>query len=287
VTTAVLGAHGLLGSAIARHLNALTLGRRAPADRIVDLAHPGIDLTGIDALVHAAGVVDEDFSDPPRAFRQAIDGTNALVAAARAAGVKRLCYISSAHVYGPFTGRIDENAPPDPRSDYAIAHFATEQILRRAAADDFRVLILRPCAVFGLPPQNFRRWSLVPFEFPRQAVETGRIALRSHGLQRRNFVGTGDVARVIAAWLARDTAVFERINPIGARTGTVLALARTCAREFEALTGRACPVIAPAADPAFQDEFVYASTVDQPAPMDSLAATLRAVMASLLEGRMP
>jgi UDP-glucose 4-epimerase len=287
VTAAVLGAHGLLGSAIARHLNALALGRRAPADRIVDLASLKFDLSGIDALIHAAGVIDEDFSDPLRALRHAIDGTNTLVATARADGVKRLCYISSAHIYGVLRGQIDETSPPDPRSDYAIAHFVTEQILRRAASDDFRVLIFRPCAVFGLPPENFRRWSLVPFDFPRQAVEKGRIELRSHGLQRRNFIGAGDVARVIEAWLTRDVPAFERINPIGKRTGTILAFARTCAREYEALTGRPCPVIAPAADHVAPDDFVYATTQDQPAPADDLAVTMRALIASLLEGRTP
>jgi UDP-glucose 4-epimerase len=282
---AVLGAQGLIGSAIARHLGALALGRRAPADRIVDLADP--DLSGIDALVHAAGVIDEDFADPPRAFRHAIEGTGALIAAARAHRVKRVCYISSAHVYGPFSGRIDEAAPPDPRSDYAIAHFAAEQILHRAAWDGFRVLILRPCAVFGLPPEGFRRWSLVPFAFPLQAVTEGRIVLRSHGLQRRNFVGTGDVARVVADWLERDAAPFERINPIGAKTGTILALARTCAREYENLTGRTCPVIAPPSNDAPADDFVYASAAGQPAAVDDLAAAIRALTAALLERRAP
>lgn len=279
MTTAILGAHGLIGSAIAQHLGALTLARRAPADRLADVAGR-LDFSGIDALVHAAGVIDEDFSDPTTAFQHAIAGTAAVIEAARAADVKRFCYISSAHVYGPLRGRIDETSPPDPRSDYAIAHFAAEQIIRRAATDAFRVLILRPCAVFGLPPDGFRRWSLVPFEFPLQAVKTGTIALRSHGLQQRNFVGTGDIAHAVESWLARDAAAYECVNPIGRSASTVLDFAHLCAREYQALTGRPCAVTAPLG--ADSDNFIYGSTVPQ-SPRDELAATVRALIARLLE----
>lgn len=279
MTTAVLGAHGLIGSALVRHFSARTLARRAPADRIIEIP-ARLDFSGIETLIHAAGITDEDFADPAAAFAHAIAGTAAVVDSARASGVQHFCYLSSAHVYGPLRGTLDETAPPNPLSDYALAHFAAEQIVRRAASENFRVLILRPCAVFGVPPERFRRWSLVPFDLPRQAAENGAIVLRSHGLQLRNFVGTGDIARIVETWLARDAAPFERINPLGHTTATVRDFANLCAREYETLTGRSCPVTAPPGSET--DAFAYCSRIDQ-TPSDDLAATIRALIARLLK----
>src|SRR5689334_20539992 len=137
----ISGSTGLIGAAVAARLAAVgdiaTLGRRPTCTLIADLADPaavlGLDLSGFDALIPCAGVVDEDFAaNPERAFRQATLGAARLVDRAVAGGVKRLAYISSAHVYGPLVGVIDEATPPNPMSDYAIAHYATEQIFRRA-----------------------------------------------------------------------------------------------------------------------------------------------------------
>jgi UDP-glucose 4-epimerase len=267
---ALTGHSGLIGSAIHARLamqdEVRTVGRSAAADYTVDLADPArvakLDLTGCGALVHSAGVVDEDFvQDPQRAFRQATQGMAALVKAAKDSGVKRVLYISSAHIYGPFVGRIDETTQPNPLHDYAIAHFASEQILRRAAADDFRAAVVRPCAVFGIPPDisHFRRWRLVPFGFPKMAVEEGLITLASHGEQRRNFVGTEDVAHAVATWLA-DTAAdqFKAINPVGNKSMTVFDFARLCAALAEQANGKPCRVVRPAIDAA-PDDFVYAT----------------------------
>ncbi|WP_225026151.1 NAD-dependent epimerase/dehydratase family protein [Xinfangfangia pollutisoli] len=247
------GATGLIGQAMAARLGAehqvLRLGRRAGADLVADLADPqaiaALDMPPIDALVHCAGVVDEDFRDAPeRAMQMAMFGADALVQKAVAAGAKRLVYLSSAHVYGPMLGRIDEDSPINPVSNYAIAHYATEQVFRRQTGAEVAGLALRPCAVFGdlADPAQFRRWSLIPFSFPRDAAVDHRIVIRSTGEQMRNFVGTGDIAETCTAWLSAPATGWSAINPLGALACTVHDFAQICARLSAEITGQPCEI---------------------------------------------
>jgi UDP-glucose 4-epimerase len=253
---AITGATGLIGHAVAAGLAAaghelVRLGRGEDADVRIDLAQargvPAEALARCEALVHAAGVTDEDFADRERAFRKALFGAEALLTAARAAGVRRLVYFSSAHVYGALEGAIDETRPPNPLSDYAIAHYATEQLFRRSAAQSGAfALAARPCAVFGMPPSlaKFARWSLIPFDFPRQALE-GRIVLKTAGLQRRNFVSTEGLARLAGWWLEQDAPRASLANAPGPHEMTVYDFALLCARIASEETGRHCAVERP------------------------------------------
>ena len=267
------GATGLIGHTVAQCLavehTVMTLSRRGGggggirADLDNRISIEAATFPQIDALVHCAGVVDEDFRDAPeRAFHKATLGADALVEKAVAAGAQRLSYVSSAHVYGPMVGRIDETAPANPLSNYAIAHFATEQVFRRHVGVGVSTLMLRPCAVFGdlMEPSSFRRWTLIPFSFPRDAVTQGEIVIRSTGNQRRNFVGTHDIATVIADWLARPAEGHRVVNPIGATSSSVHEFALRCARLAKDHLGHACAIrrIEPTG-PTPGDDFDYRS----------------------------
>lgn len=284
------GCTGLIGSAVLRQLrnehDVVTLGRRATSDVQADLTDPGslarAEFGSVDALVHCAGVVDEDFlDDPSRAFLSATVGADALVRAAVAAGARQLTYISSAHVYGPMVGYKDEASPPDPRSDYAIAHYATEQIFKRQTSASVSGLALRPCAVFGgLPdPSGFRRWSLVPFSFPRDAARMGSIVIRSTGEQRRNFVGTEDIASTLARWLDSAPEGWSAINPLGGTTMSVFEFGQTCAKITEEMTGRTVEVTRQLpGGPTPGEDFEYASR----SPIAMGDQDLRAFLAGLM-----
>jgi len=237
----ILGSSGLIGAAIAARLAARRprlLGRGAGMDMPLDLSDMAALQAGLfpggGALVHAAGVTDEEFaSDISAAWQRSALGSKALIAAAKAAGVTRVVYVSTAHVYGPLEGEIDEARPINPMNDYALAHYAAEQWFRRAArVDGMDVLILRPCAVYGLPPDltRFKRWSLIPFSFPRELLEHGAITLKSDGSQRRNFVSASAIAAQVAAFLA-EPALPGRcrvVNPVGPDDMTVLDFAEQC-----------------------------------------------------------
>jgi nucleoside-diphosphate-sugar epimerase len=78
-------------------------------------------------------------------------GTANLLEEARAGGVKKFVYVSSAHVYGvPKYVPVDEAHPTVPREAYAASKIASEQIVQAYANSyglDFA--ILRPFNVFG------------------------------------------------------------------------------------------------------------------------------------------
>lgn len=287
------GSTGLIGQQVDAMLrragDVVRLGRRDTAEIKADLADTAalsaIELPSVDTLVHCAGVVDEDFKETPdRAMRMAWAGASALVNQARKAGATRLVYISSAHVYGPMVGRTDEDRSVNPASDYAIAHFVTEQVFRRAASQEVSVLALRPCAVFGAleDPEAFRRWSLIPFSFPRDAIMDGRIVIRSTGEQRRNFVGTQDIARAVADWLAAPAEGFRAQNPLGAFSASVHDFALICSRIATEITGRPVEVTRiPPMGRTPGDDFEFTSRHAAFGPQQSIEEYVRQLMAQL------
>jgi UDP-glucose 4-epimerase len=296
---ALTGQSGLIGSAIAARLQAAghdvrTIGRSSSSDAVFDLASgnpvPAGALRGCDALVHAAGVTDEDFADRQRAFSKALDGAERLAQAATKESVARLAYVSTAHVYGPLEGAIDEDSAVNPLGDYAIAHFATEQLFRRAvAAPGAAALLMRPCAVYGTLPdlERFRRWSLIPFDFPRQAI-AGRIVLKSAGLQQRNFVAAADIARAVSDWLARGEAGASVRNVPGPDTLSVYDFAQLCARIARDVTGKECVIERPAAaEPHPTRALAFRSRYGAAEPSSALEAHVRQLAATLFEKAHP
>ncbi len=250
------GSTGLIGSSVTKRLRLShdlhTLGRQQGlVDSVIDFNCTNkitkLRLPTSNCLIHCAGVIDEDFKiDPMSAYQRATLGAEALLNAAVASGVKKFVYISSTHVYGPQIGVVTEFSPVNPQSHYALAHYCTEQLFRRYAAScQGLVVILRPNAVYGLPahPSLFQRWSLIPFSFPREAKENGRITLKSSGLQRRNFVSTSAIADVIARCVDGDLdKEFGVINVLGAETESVYEFAQRCQKIAETQLGRPCKV---------------------------------------------
>ena len=290
---ALTGGTGLIGSAIAAALEThghslLRIGRGAADDVRLDLARPAdlppAALAGCAALIHAAGVTDEDFGDRAAAFAKSLEGARALLAAATEARVAHLVYVSSAHVYGPLEGAIDESRAANPLSDYALAHFATEQMFRRAAlATGATALLVRPCAVYGMPRslERFTRWSLIPFDFPRQAVSTGEIVLLSHGAQRRNFVSAEGLARLAGWWLDAPRAGVTVCNAPGPSEMSVYDFALMCAEIAGAETGRACEVRRPAAPGPANAPLEYRTRVAGHLPGPDLEDHVRTLVRAL------
>lgn len=255
---ALTGATGIAGqgiaAALARAGHAIVpFGRREGAGRRLDLADPdsarGLDWSGAEALVHAAGITDESARDKELGPRIAIESWRALLDAAKAAGVMRAVYISSAHVYGPLEGRIVEDAFPKPANDYARLHLASEQVMRSVAlpAD-----ILRACNLYGFPADlaHFARWALIPFGFPREAAQTGRIVLKSPGVQARNFLAAARLGEIVGATLALPSAPWRVRNAAGRDTISVRDFASRVAGIARTVLGREIAIEAPPLVPA-------------------------------------
>lgn len=220
-TILITGGLGYVGGRIACHLLGLghrlvLLGRRssagAPAwaksarvisanlmDRNVDLA---AHLAGVDTVIHLAALNEIDCDRDPLAALD-VNGMASLrlLRAAEVAKVRRFIYFSTAHVYGaPLVGHLDETCLARPRHPYAISHRVTEDFV--LAAHDSKAiqgLVLRLSNGTGVPADHgTERWTLLSNDLCRQAVRDRRMVLRSSGLQPRDFIGLGEVARAVA-----------------------------------------------------------------------------------------
>lgn len=125
----VTGAAGFIGTAVvevarARGHTVTGLDQRPGADLIADVtdrAAVAEAAAGSDAIIHAAAVVGPDpaRADPAGATRINVDGTLAVLEAARAGGQRAIC-VSTATLYGRRhdLAPLDEASPVDPVSIY-------------------------------------------------------------------------------------------------------------------------------------------------------------------------
>ena len=112
-----------------------------------------LETEGVDAILHCAArsLVGESVQDPARYYRDNVAGGVALLEAARAAGVRRIVFSSTAAVYGtPESTPIPEDAALRPINTYGETKRTFEGALHwYGAAYGFRSAILRYFNVAG------------------------------------------------------------------------------------------------------------------------------------------
>ncbi|MBD0315804.1 MAG: NAD-dependent epimerase/dehydratase family protein [Nitrospiraceae bacterium] len=166
----VTGAGGFLGTALAAHLCDQRLNVRAvvrneshipllPSDIeivVADIRDQGKirkAATGCETIVHLAAKVHafHETGSDPEYYAVNVEGTRNLLEGARAAGVKRLLFISSVKVFGEETrGCIDETHPPGPLTPYGQSKWRAEQLVAEYGQQEhMQVLSLRLPMVYG------------------------------------------------------------------------------------------------------------------------------------------
>lgn len=202
----VTGANGFVGSAICAHLaqsgfsvvrgqrrfNSETTGVIDYGDLEGDVAWPGY-LSGVDAIVHCAGLASCGSSETEKRRCSAInvDATLNLARAAASTGIKRFIYLSTAQVLGEQSfdsvALNDEN-PAAPSTYYAETKLAAERgLLEISERTDLDIVLLRPPLIYGPGlKSNLRRlmqWVdkrlMLPFgkaTAPRSMIYVGNLA---------------------------------------------------------------------------------------------------------------
>ena len=100
-------------------------------------------LVGVDVVVHCARGREDDSP-------VTTDGTKLLLDRARAAGVRKVIFMSSVAVYGDAVGVVEEDtAPVGSLTAYGASKVRAEAICREMADKDMPVIALRPTLIYG------------------------------------------------------------------------------------------------------------------------------------------
>jgi len=154
-------------------------------------------LDGVDAVVHLGSLSNDPMADfdPKANWEINYEGSQKVAEAAKRKGIKKFILASTCAVIGfnP-TETTDEEAEPNPQSEYARSKLEAEKGLLALTDDNFCPIVLRQATVFGLSPRM--RWDLVVNTFTKDAFQKGQLTVRSAGEMWRPLVHVKDLAEV-------------------------------------------------------------------------------------------
>jgi UDP-glucose 4-epimerase len=155
----------------------------------------------VDVIIHAAGMNAKDcFDNPIKADDFNGNSTKKLVDAAIIKRVKRIIYISTAHVYcSPLIGDISEKTIPINSHPYATSHILGENhILKANKAGFINGIVLRLSNSFGRPLRpDTDCWMLVINDLCKQIAVNNKITIKNNANQVRDFISISEVCKVI------------------------------------------------------------------------------------------
>lgn len=192
-------------------------------------------MRGITHVLHLAAQISvrASIEDPPDSCSQNVLGFVNVLDAARAGGIKRVAFASSAAVYGvPSRLPLDEDSPLVPISPYGLEKRIDE--LYGALYGELYGLstfALRYFNVYGPRQDPTSQYAGVISKFASQLKERKPLTVFGDGGQSRDFVYVKDVARCNVATLrgdyrgacnvgtGRSVTLLDLIDTLAARTG--------------------------------------------------------------------
>jgi nucleoside-diphosphate-sugar epimerase len=235
----ITGIAGFIGSSLARTLldrgqqvrgvDNLATGKRENLteifDRIefleadiTDLEAMGKACAGVDFVLHQAAIpsVPKSVLDPLASNRANIDGTVAVLVAARDAKVKRVVYAASSSAYGDTpTLPKHEGMKPDPISPYAVAKLAGEHyMISFFRCYGLETVCLRYFNVFGPRQDPSSPYSGVLAKFIAQMLRNDAPTIFGDGEQSRDFtyIDNAVEANLLACTAPADQAAGQMFN---------------------------------------------------------------------------
>lgn len=163
---------------------------------------------GVDVVFHLAGLADivPSISRPLSYHRANVDGTVAVLEAARRARVARLVYAASSSCYGiPDIYPTPETAPVRPLYPYAHTKWVGEEaVLHWAAIYEIPAISLRLFNVYGPRSRTTGAYGAVFGVFLAQRANGAPLTIVGDGSQKRDFVFVSDVVQAFVVAAASD-----------------------------------------------------------------------------------
>jgi UDP-glucose 4-epimerase len=182
---------------------------------VCDIARTQPLFEGVDWVFHLAALADivPSIQMPMQYHRANVDGTFAVLEAARAAGVKRLVYAASSSCYGiPDQFPTPETAPARPQYPYALTKFVGEQyVMHWAQVYRLPCVSLRLFNVYGPRSRTSGTYGAVFGVFLAQKLAGKPYTVVGDGTQTRDFTFVTDVADAFIQ-AARSDLVGEIMN---------------------------------------------------------------------------
>lgn len=223
-----------------------------------DITSP--DLTSVfaarafDAIVHCAAQISVPASVADPAFDRLVNlvGTENVLAAAKATGVRRVVFFSSGGaIYGDTGCRATETTLPAPLSPYGVHKLAAEGYV---ATSGIPYAILRPANVYG-PRQKSHAGAdgAVIAAFVDRIGRGEMVTINGDGEQVRDFVYVADVAAAVRSLLScgasgvwnvasgAETTINELAWMVGQALGVTPVIAYGPARAGDVRTSRLAP----------------------------------------------
>lgn len=188
---------------------------------------------GVTRVVHLAAVpsVPRSIDKPLETHANNVDGTIALLEAARAAKVKRFVYAGSSAVYGDQPGfPRRESMAADPLSPYAVSKLGGElYALLYHRQHGLPVVCLRFFNVYGPRQDPESAYAAVIPRFLAAVQRRDPFPVYGDGHQQRDFVFVGDLVQAILAALVKPGAAGRVLNIGGGKPCSILDVARIVA----------------------------------------------------------
>ncbi|GAB3883490.1 hypothetical protein GCM10027612_15700 [Microbispora bryophytorum subsp. camponoti] len=209
VRTLLTGGYPAFAGASVTVLDRLTyagsLANLAPVEGRYDFVHGDVCDAGLlgevvpghDVVIHFAAEshVDRSIDGAADFVRTNVLGTQTLMDACLAAGVRRIVHVSTDEVYGSIeTGSWDENAPLAPRSPYAASKAGGDLIARAyAVTHELPVCVTRCGNNYG--PYQYPE-KVVPL-FITNLIEGRPVPLYGDGGNVRDWIHVSDHCRAV------------------------------------------------------------------------------------------
>jgi UDP-glucose 4-epimerase len=170
---------------------------------VADGAAVATAMAGVERVFHLAARADivPSIQQPEAYFRANVDGTFAVLEAARRQQVARFVYSASSSCYGiPESYPTPETAPADPRYPYALTKFLGEQLVMHwASVYRLPAVSLRFFNVYGPRARTSGTYGAVFGVFLAQIMAGEPLTVVGDGEQTRDFTFVSDIVAALVA----------------------------------------------------------------------------------------